>query len=129
VEFSNGIVTNPTFGQYNPLRLNEAPREIIVDFVEDKVNPMGGIGEPAVARGARLTRKTSIEDRLESVHQLLHGGQGARVPERGDRRAAAGPQFRASRLVTSFFFNGLNHSSARYADTSRPAASAAGCLK
>ena len=49
VEFSNGKVTNPTFGQYNPLRLNEAPREIVVDFVEDKANPMGGIGEPAVA--------------------------------------------------------------------------------
>jgi hypothetical protein len=35
VEFSNGNVTNPTFGQDNPLRLNEAPREIVVDFVED----------------------------------------------------------------------------------------------
>jgi nicotinate dehydrogenase subunit B len=49
VEFSNGKVTNPTFGQYNPLRLNEAPREIVVDFVEDKAHPMGGVGEPAVA--------------------------------------------------------------------------------
>ena len=67
VEFSNGIVTNPTFGQYNPLRLNEAPREIVVDFVEDKANPMGGIGEPAVARGARLTRKTSTEGRPEKA--------------------------------------------------------------
>lgn len=49
IEFDNGKVTNGSFGQYNPLRLNEAPKEIEVGFVEDKNNRMGGIGEPAVA--------------------------------------------------------------------------------
>jgi isoquinoline 1-oxidoreductase len=49
IQFENGTVTNNTFGQYKPLRMNQAPREIEVGFVEDKANRMGGVGEPAVA--------------------------------------------------------------------------------
>ncbi len=49
ITFTNGKVTNGSFAAYNPLRITEAPREIVVDFIEDKANPMGGIGEPAVA--------------------------------------------------------------------------------
>lgn len=46
--FENGEVTNPTFAQYAPITMREAPPVNVV-FVEDKSNPMGGIGEPAVA--------------------------------------------------------------------------------
>ncbi len=49
IKFDNGKVLNNTFGTYDPLRLNEAPRQIEVGFVEDKSNPMGGVGEPGVA--------------------------------------------------------------------------------
>ncbi|MGH2560019.1 MAG: molybdopterin cofactor-binding domain-containing protein [Thermomicrobiales bacterium] len=46
--FENGRVTNPTFGQYRPLTMMEAPTVDVV-FVEDKTNPMGGVGEPIVS--------------------------------------------------------------------------------
>jgi isoquinoline 1-oxidoreductase len=46
--FENGKVTNPTFAQYAPITMRETPTVDVV-FVEDKANPMGGIGEPAVA--------------------------------------------------------------------------------
>ena len=49
IQFDNGKVLNNTFGTYDPLRLNEAPRQIEIGFVEDKSNPMGGVGEPGVA--------------------------------------------------------------------------------
>ena len=48
ITFENGEVTNPTFAQYAPITMREAPA-VNVTFVEDKSNPMGGIGEPAVA--------------------------------------------------------------------------------
>ncbi|MGC4108375.1 MAG: molybdopterin-dependent oxidoreductase [Thermomicrobiales bacterium] len=49
ITFDNGKVTNPSWAQYNPLHMNEAPRQIEVGFVEDKSNPISGVGEPAVA--------------------------------------------------------------------------------
>lgn len=49
ITFDNGKVTNPSWEQYNPLHMNEAPRQIEVGFVEDKSNPISGVGEPAVA--------------------------------------------------------------------------------
>jgi len=49
IKFDNGKVLNNTFGAYDPLRLNEAPRQIEIGFVEDKKNPMSGVGEPGVA--------------------------------------------------------------------------------
>jgi isoquinoline 1-oxidoreductase beta subunit len=45
--FENGRVTNPTFGQYRPITMAEAP-SVDVIFVEDKTNPLGGVGEPMV---------------------------------------------------------------------------------
>lgn len=48
VTFENGRVTNPTFGQARPIRMSESPTVDLV-FVEDKTQPMGGIGEPFVA--------------------------------------------------------------------------------
>jgi isoquinoline 1-oxidoreductase len=47
-KFENGTVTNPTFADYAPITMREAPPVNVV-FVEDKSNAMGGIGEPAVA--------------------------------------------------------------------------------
>lgn len=49
ITFDNGKVTNASWGQYNPLHMNEVPRTIEVGFVEDKSNRMSGVGEPAVA--------------------------------------------------------------------------------
>jgi isoquinoline 1-oxidoreductase len=49
ITFDNGTVTNASFGQYKPMSIVEAPRTIEVGFVEDKTNPMAGVGEPAVA--------------------------------------------------------------------------------
>ena len=48
IKFENGEVTNPTFAEYAPITMAQAP-SVSVEFVEDKSNPMGGIGEPAVA--------------------------------------------------------------------------------
>lgn len=48
ITFENGRVTNPSFEQYGMLTMREAPSVDVV-FVEDKNNPMGGIGEPGVA--------------------------------------------------------------------------------
>lgn len=47
IKFENGKVTNATFGQYKPITFSEVP-SIDTVFVEDKSNPMQGIGEPAV---------------------------------------------------------------------------------
>jgi CO/xanthine dehydrogenase Mo-binding subunit len=49
ITYDNGKVTNASWGQYNPLHMNEAPKVIEVGFVEDKNNPISGVGEPAVA--------------------------------------------------------------------------------
>jgi nicotinate dehydrogenase subunit B len=47
ITFANGQVTNGSFAQYGPLTFTEAPSVGVV-LVEDKTQPMGGIGEPAV---------------------------------------------------------------------------------
>ncbi|HLY64589.1 MAG TPA: molybdopterin cofactor-binding domain-containing protein, partial [Chloroflexota bacterium] len=48
IMFSGGRVTNTAFAQYNLLTMSETPTVDTV-FVEDKKQPMEGIGEPAVA--------------------------------------------------------------------------------
>ena len=48
ITFENGRVTNPTFGESRPIRMSGSPTVDLV-FVEDKTQPMGGIGEPFVA--------------------------------------------------------------------------------
>ena len=47
VLFANGKVTNASFAQYNPIGFLDVPTVDVV-FVEDKKQPMQGIGEPAV---------------------------------------------------------------------------------
>jgi len=47
VTFAKGRVTNGSFAQYPPLTFTEAPTVGVV-LVEDKTQPMQGIGEPAV---------------------------------------------------------------------------------
>jgi isoquinoline 1-oxidoreductase beta subunit len=47
VTFADGKITNNSFGAYAPLRMTEAPRVDVV-FVEDKSQPMQGLGEPAI---------------------------------------------------------------------------------
>jgi isoquinoline 1-oxidoreductase len=47
ITFANGKVTNDTFAQYELLTFSEAPSVGVV-LVEDKTQPMGGVGEPAV---------------------------------------------------------------------------------
>jgi CO/xanthine dehydrogenase Mo-binding subunit len=45
--FANGRVSNDTFERYAPIGFLDAPA-VDVTFIEDKTQPMGGIGEPAV---------------------------------------------------------------------------------
>ena len=47
ITFANGKVTNNSYGKYGPLHMDEAP-SVDVIFVEDKTQPMQGMGEPAV---------------------------------------------------------------------------------
>ena len=47
VTFAKGRITNGSFAQYAPLTFSEAPSVGVV-LVEDKTQPMQGIGEPAV---------------------------------------------------------------------------------
>jgi nicotinate dehydrogenase subunit B len=47
ITFANGRITNASFREYGPLHINDAPTVDVV-FVEDKSQPMQGIGEPAV---------------------------------------------------------------------------------
>jgi isoquinoline 1-oxidoreductase beta subunit len=47
ITFANGRVTNGSFAQYGMLSFSEAPSVGVV-LVEDKTQPMGGVGEPAV---------------------------------------------------------------------------------
>ena len=47
VTFGKGKVTNGSFAQYAPLTFTEAPSVGIV-LIEDKTQPMQGVGEPAV---------------------------------------------------------------------------------
>ena len=48
IKFDNGRVTNPSFADYAPITMRESPTVDVV-FVEDKTQPMTGVGEPAVA--------------------------------------------------------------------------------
>ena len=48
VKFANGKVLNPSFKEYAPITMREAPA-VRVGFVEDKTQPMAGVGEPGVA--------------------------------------------------------------------------------
>ena len=48
IKFDNGRVTNPSFAEYAPITMRESPTVDTV-FVEDKTQPMTGVGEPAVA--------------------------------------------------------------------------------
>jgi nicotinate dehydrogenase subunit B len=48
ITFENGRVTTSSFAEYQPITIRESPTVDVV-FVEDKSNPMGGVGEPAVA--------------------------------------------------------------------------------
>ena len=45
--FAHGRVTNDSFAQYAPIGFLDAPA-VNVTFIEDKTQPMAGIGEPAV---------------------------------------------------------------------------------
>jgi CO/xanthine dehydrogenase Mo-binding subunit len=47
ITFANGRITNAAFRDYGLLRMTEAPTVDVV-FVEDKSQPMQGLGEPAV---------------------------------------------------------------------------------
>ena len=47
ITFANGKITNDSFARYAPLTILEAPTVDVV-FVEDKTQPMQGLGEPAV---------------------------------------------------------------------------------
>jgi isoquinoline 1-oxidoreductase len=47
ITFANGRVTNATFAQYAPITFSEAPSVAVV-LVEDRSQPMAGVGEPAV---------------------------------------------------------------------------------
>ena len=47
ITFAKGKVTNPSFAQYNPIGFLDVPT-VDVSFVENKKQPMQGMGEPAV---------------------------------------------------------------------------------
>jgi isoquinoline 1-oxidoreductase len=47
IQFANGRITSNTVARYQPLRMTEAPSVDVV-FVEDRTQPMQGLGEPAV---------------------------------------------------------------------------------
>ncbi len=83
--FENGRVTNATFGEYQPITMMEAPTVDCV-FVEDKTQPMGGVGEPFVgpvpaavanavydAVGIRLYDMPFTPDRVLAVLQSRDG--------------------------------------------------------
>jgi isoquinoline 1-oxidoreductase len=81
ITFADGKITNNSFRAYNPLRMNEAPTVDVV-FVEDKSQPMAGLGEPAVcpvsaaisnavydATGVRLRDLPFTPDRVQAALQ------------------------------------------------------------
>jgi nicotinate dehydrogenase subunit B len=47
ITFAKGRVTNGSFKQYAPLTFDEAP-SVDITLIEDKTQPMQGVGEPAV---------------------------------------------------------------------------------
>lgn len=48
ITFKDGVVTDPTFGQYKPLRMDQSPPVDVV-IVPNIHEAMGGVGEPGVA--------------------------------------------------------------------------------
>jgi CO/xanthine dehydrogenase Mo-binding subunit len=81
IAFANGRITNATFRQYAPLRMTEAPTVDVV-FVEDRSQPMQGLGEPAVgpvsaaisnaiydAIGVRLRDLPFTAERVQAARQ------------------------------------------------------------
>jgi len=83
ITFSAGKITNASFRQYGPLRMSEAPTVDVV-FVEDKTQPMQGLGEPAIgpvsaavsnaiydAMGVRLRELPFTAERVQAALQTL----------------------------------------------------------
>lgn len=92
ITFEKGTVTNPTFAQYAPITMRESPTVEVV-FVEDKTNPMGGVGEPAVApttgaianalydlTGVRLFDTPFTQDRVLAALQEVPPGTPTGTP-------------------------------------------------
>ena len=86
VKFANGKVLNPSFKEYAPITMREAP-PVRVGFVEDKTQPMTGVGEPGVApitgaianalydlTGIRLYDTPFTADRVLAELQKATGG-------------------------------------------------------
>jgi CO/xanthine dehydrogenase Mo-binding subunit len=85
ITFADGKITNNSFRAYGPLRMTEAPTVDVV-FVEDKSQPMQGLGEPAVcpvsaaisnavydAIGVRLRDLPFTPDRVQAALQARTG--------------------------------------------------------
>ena len=79
VTFDNGKVTNASYNQYQPIRMNEVPT-IDVIFVEDKAQPMGGVGEPGCA---------SVPDAVSNAVYDAIGVRLREIPFTPDRVLAA----------------------------------------
>jgi CO/xanthine dehydrogenase Mo-binding subunit len=86
ITFANGRVSNATFRAYGPLRMSQAP-SVDVIFVEDKTQPMQGLGEPAIgpvsaaisnaiydAIGVRLRDLPFTTDRILAARQATTSG-------------------------------------------------------
>jgi CO/xanthine dehydrogenase Mo-binding subunit len=81
ITFARGRVSNATFRDYGPLRMSQAPSVDVV-FVEDRSQPMQGLGEPAIgpvsaaisnaiydAIGVRLRDLPFTADRIQAARQ------------------------------------------------------------
>lgn len=92
IKFDNGRVTNPSFAEYAPITMRESPTVDTV-FVEDKTQPMTGVGEPAVAPvagavanalydllGIRLYDLPFTADRVLAELEKQSGGTPAATP-------------------------------------------------
>ncbi len=86
ITFANGRVSNATFREYGPLRMNQAPGVDVV-FVEDRSQPMQGLGEPAIgpvsaavsnaiydAIGVRLRDLPFTANRIQAARQSSASG-------------------------------------------------------
>ena len=92
ITFKNGVVTNPTWDQYNPLRMKEVPTVDVV-VVQNKTERMGGVGEPGVAPvpgavsnavydaiGIRLMDMPFTPDKVLAALKVKNGGAGTATP-------------------------------------------------
>jgi isoquinoline 1-oxidoreductase len=86
ITFANGRVSNAQFREYGLLRMNQAP-SVDVIFVEDKSQPMQGLGEPAIgpvsaaisnaiydATGLRVRDLPFTADRIQAARQASAAG-------------------------------------------------------